>query len=170
MFKIFYLQNAIIFFAVLADLETVKSLTNTNQTTNCFLKANRAKIDQLVKFKLKILRNEVNIMKLPIINKSFFLSSNVIRILDQKCLVPIEFNDDSCPSKPVLRLFPNQFPMHMVEQECLCGKCRDGASCLPNIDLQAVLVYNAEQCVYDEKLRPRVILCECMFTRDMSIF
>jgi len=169
MFKILNLQIVILFSAVFAGLETAKS-QNFDQTS-CILSAYKAKRSQLTKFKLDLINNQTDINKIPIVARDF------PRILAQQCPVSIDMSALNCPSKTVFRLFPNQFPAHLVEQECFCERCGPGVSefnqntaCLPNIEFDAVLEFNVDKCVWEEKLRPRVFACQCTWTREISIF
>lgn len=154
--------SVIIFFAVFADFETVKTLS-VNQT-NCILLANQAKRSQLISFKLKLIKNAIDINKVPIVARQ--LPQNTA----QQCPALQSLGALSCSTKSVFRMFPNQFPFHLVEQVCVCDRCGLGSevlhtACLPNVDFDAVLEFNAERCEWEEKLRPRVTACQCTWKR-----
>jgi hypothetical protein len=169
MWRIFWLRSVTVFFAVFADLETVKTLS-ANQTS-CILLANQAKRAQLISFKLKLLKNTIDIHKVPIVARQFPQNTA------QQCPAHQSLGALSCPTKSVFRMFPNQFPFHLVEQECVCDRCGLGSealgrntACLPNVDFEAVLEFNAERCEWEEKLRPKVTACQCTWTREVNVF
>jgi len=169
MLGIFCLRSVIIFFTVFADLETVKTLS-VNQT-GCILSADKAKRSQLISFKLKLIKNTIDIHKVPIVARQLPQKT------ERQCPAHQSLGALSCPTKSVFRVFPNQFPFHLIEQECVCDRCGLGSevldmntACLPNVDFDAVLEFNAERCEWEEKLRPRVTACQCTWTREVNAF
>ncbi len=163
MFK-FSVKTITLYFAVFSIFESTNS--SIVNKTSCELIDQIVKRSQLVNFRLKIQKNEINIRELPIISRNL-RDKNIFDITDHKCNSVI-----GCPSKTVLRFYPNQFPFHSVEEECLCNGCLSEINtvCLPNVEFIPVLDFDADKCTWVEKLRPVITGCQCTFTRQMNIF
>ena len=84
-----------------------------------------------------------------------------------------------CPTETVIRIFQDQFPFFMVEQKCLCDRCRmplvsnenllrRNTRCKPVTENLPVLIKKG--CEWRGALIPRVIGCQCTLSRNINIF
>ena len=99
-----------------------------------------------------------------------FLERNltIVRTNDCRNDRPVKF----CPSKPVLRFLPNNFPSFMIEQECTCDTCEGSGSrrCEALFEFEKVLVLDKKKCVWNRALRKKVIGCQCVAKRNVEVF
>ncbi len=92
----------------------------------------------------------------------------IVRTNDCRNDRPVKF----CPSKPVLRFLPNNFPSFIIEQECTCDTCDGSGShrCEVMFEFEKVLILDKKKCVWNRALRKKVIGCQCVTKRNLEAF
>ena len=169
MFRNIPILLAMIHMIISISADKFNQNTPERSSSKCEILSLRLKRHKLAMFQIKLRTDKNTIEGLDIFERNVTIKNS------DTC--DNQVSQFSCPAKKVFKKYPDHFPAHSIEKECLCKKCAFFATtnlidigCKPVYELLPVLIHNQKSCKWVESLRPKVIGCQCSFNRDINIF